>query len=251
MDVAGAGEGWAHFCARPTLWGVLLWGRPGRDGIAGLSRSLLSELVDPAVPHGSLVDARRIEGVDAAAFETLTAYVDEHRDALAKQVQRLALIRPLGMEGAVVAGFFEVLPKPYPVATFESPDEALSWLEHDASIGPELDALYAELAATPAIVSALRAVLADYPPIADAAKRLGMSERTLQRRLRDADTSYQDEVNQARIRAARRLLLDTDTPITTIALEVGCSSPQHFSALFRRLVGQTPSDFRLGGGSGA
>ena len=72
-----------------------------------------------------------------------------------------------------------------------------------------------------------------------------MSERTLQRRLRDADTSYQDQLNQARIRAAQKLLLDTDTPITTIALEVGCSSPQHFSALFRRLVGETPSDYRL------
>ena len=153
------------------------------------------------------------------------------------------------MEGAVVAGFFEVLPKPYPVATFESPTEALDWLAHDPSIATELDALYAELAATPAIVTKLRTVLDDYPSIADAAKRVGMSERTLQRRLRDADTSYQDQLNQARIRAARRLLLDTDTPITTIALEVGCSSPQHFSALFRRLVGKTPSEFRVEGGA--
>lgn len=249
MDVVGSGEGWAHFCARPTLWGVLLWGRSGRDGIAALARSLVEELVDPALPHGSLVDARRIEGVDTGAFETLSSYVDEHRDALATQVQRLALVRPAGMEGAVVAGFFEVLPKPYPVATFASSTEALAWLEEDPAIADELDALYAELAETPPVVNSLRTVLHDYPAIADAAKRLGMSERTLQRRLREAKTSYQEQLNQARIRDAQKLLLDTDTPITAIALEVGCSSPQHFSALFRRLVGQTPSDFRLRRGS--
>jgi len=249
MDLTGAGEGWAHFCARPTLWGVLLWGRPGRDGITALARSLVRELAPPAVPHGSVVDARRIEGGDAGAFEILTGYVDVHRDALANQVERLALVRPAGMEGAVVAGFFEVLSKPYPVATFETLDQALIWLEQEPCVAREIDALYAEVAETPPIVSALRGVLDDYPSIADAAKRLGMSERTLQRRLQRADTSYQEQLNHARIRAARKLLIDTDAPITTIALEVGCSSPQHFSALFRRLVGKTPSDYRLSRGA--
>lgn len=241
-----AGADWVHFCARPTLWGVLLWGRPGRDEVEALARSLRRELEPPAVPHASLVDAHRIEGVDAGAFEALMRYVQDNLEGLASHVQRLAIVRPAGMEGAVVAGFFEVLPKPYPVGLFEDVAEALAWLEIDdaTTIHGELEALYAELAGTPPIVTALREVLDDYPSIGEAAKRLGMSERTLQRRLKEATTSYQEELNAARIRAAQRMLIDSDAPITTIALDVGCSSPQHFSALFRRLVGQTPSAFR-------
>lgn len=243
------GADWVHFCARPTLWGVLLWGRPGRDEVQALTRSLVKELEPPAIAHASLVDAHRIEGVDAGAFEALMGYVQAHRAGLASHVERLAIVRPAGMEGAVVAGFFEVLPKPYPVALFEDVTEALTWLEVDGArqVEAELEALYAELAQTAPIVIALRGVLDDYPPIGDAAKRLGMSERTLQRRLKEAETSYLEELNAARIRAAQGMLLDTDAPITTIALDVGCSSPQHFSALFRRLVGETPSQFRSRG----
>lgn len=196
------------------------------------------------MPHGSLVDARRLDGVDPGAFETLTGYVWKHRAALSEQVVQLALVRPAGMVGAVVAGFFEVMPKPYPVRLFESSREALVWLEHDPAVASELDALYAETAEAPAIVTALRAVVDDYPTIGEAASRLGMSQRTLQRRLRRAETSYQEQMNEARVRAGRGLLLETDLPITTIALEVGCSSPQHFSSLLRRLVGKTPSQFR-------
>ena len=244
-----AGERFAHFCWSHELWGVVLWGRPGRDDVEALVRSLALELAPPAVPHASVVDARRIEGVDAGAFESLMSYVQAHAATLAVQVTRLAILRPDGMEGALVAGFFEVLPKPYPVNVCASLGEALAWLEAtDAATATEAIArLHGDVTALAPIIAALRPLLEaerDGMPIADAAKRLGMSERTLQRRLREAGTSYQDELNAARIDAAKRMLLDSDAPITTIAYDVGCASPQHFSSLFRRLVGVSPSDFR-------
>jgi AraC-like DNA-binding protein len=40
------------------------------------------------------------------------------------------------------------------------------------------------------------------------------------------------------------MLLDSDAPVTTIALEVGCATPQHFAALFRRFYGVSPSAWR-------
>ena len=73
---------------------------------------------------------------------------------------------------------------------------------------------------------------------------LGVSERSLQRQLRQEGTSFRREVDAARIRAARTLLADTDQKITVIALEVGCATLQHFSALFRRMTGETPSEWR-------
>jgi len=40
------------------------------------------------------------------------------------------------------------------------------------------------------------------------------------------------------------MLADTNEPLTNIALEVGCASLQHFSALFRKHVGEAPSSWR-------
>jgi AraC-like DNA-binding protein len=244
-----SGEGWLHFCATAELWGVVLWGRPRAEATTGLVRSLACELMAPAVPHVSLVDTRAVDGVDTGAFDGLVTYVQRSHEALADQVRRLALVRGAGLEGAVVAGFFEVLPRPYPVAVFDAVSEALDWLavDHPAGFDDDLEAVVAELRHTPPVVSALGAHLESHlegPAIAVAAKELGMSERTLQRRLKEANTSFVDQVAQVRVRVAKRLLLDSDTALTAIALDVGCSSPQHFSAMFRKLCGESPSTWR-------
>ena len=49
---------------------------------------------------------------------------------------------------------------------------------------------------------------------------------------------------QTRIRRARGMLESTDTPITEMAIELGFSSSQHFAVAFRRLTGESPTDFR-------
>jgi AraC-like DNA-binding protein len=242
-----AGATFAHFCATPVLWGVVLWGRPQSDDMAALVRSLELELADTAEMHLSIVDARRLDGVDVTAFSMLDSYVRGNQDALSRKVARLALLRPDGMTGAVVAGFFDVLPRPYPVELFASPEEAAPWLELELDALNVLGSVYAAASGAPPVVTAIRTVLDQQLTninIATAARAMGMSERTLQRRLRGADTSFLDELNRARIRAAQKLLLDSDEPVTTIALEVGCATPQHFSTLFRKLTGMTPSGWR-------
>ena len=77
-----------------------------------------------------------------------------------------------------------------------------------------------------------------------AARRLGLSERTLQRRLDEERTSWKEEVRAARVERAKILLTDTDAKISAIAAEVGCATSQSFSALFRRSTGHTPGEFR-------
>jgi len=241
-----AGETFVHFCASPRLWGLILWGRPDFQHAEQLGRSLVLELAPPAQPHSSIIDASRVQGGDPRAFVAAEAYLRRNAAALSAQVTKLAVLRPSGLDGALVAGAYDVLPRPYPVQVFQDPGEALAWLgaELDAS---ELARMYAEASSTPTELGALRALLdanLEGMPLAQTAKRLGMSERTLQRKLNDAGTTFKEELADARIRAARRLLVDSEAALTTIALEVGCGSLQYFSALFRRRTGLTPSAFR-------
>ena len=51
-------------------------------------------------------------------------------------------------------------------------------------------------------------------------------------------------LHAARIRAAQTLLADTERKITSIALKVGYATLQHFSTVFRRSTGETPSAWR-------
>ncbi len=246
------GDSYLHFCAAPELWGVLLWGRPNLDVALALGRSLVIELDRPAVPHVSIVDTSCLEGADVGAFEALDAYVRANFEQLAAQVLRLALVRPSGMEGALVAGFFEVMPRPYPVQVFEDRGSAVQWalegLELDAEqIARTIGELHELGLGKPAIVRELEGYLESNlakASVADASKTLGLSERTLQRRLSEAGTTFVDALSATRIRVAQRLMLDSAAPLTRIALDVGCASLQHFSALFRKKVGQAPSAWR-------
>jgi len=242
------GPGFVWFCPHPRLCGFAVWGRPAAADMEALGRLLEVELGPPLPPHGSLVDASRLEGVDARAFASLAAYVGGHFAALSRQVTRLALVRPAGLVGATVAGFFQVLERPYPVELFDEVAAALAWLDAgDPGFAAELDEVVAAASGVAPLVVALRRLLdhrpADAEPAA-AARALGLSVRSFQRRLAEAGTTFQAERGAAQVRAAQRLLLDSDASLTEVALEVGCASPQHFSGLFRRLVGESPSAWR-------
>lgn len=73
-----------------------------------------------------------------------------------------------------------------------------------------------------------------------------LSPYHFQRMFRQAFSSTPMQFLQARrLRAARRLLADTDRPITAICFDVGFESLGSFSWLFRREFGLSPRAFRL------
>jgi AraC-like DNA-binding protein len=257
-----SGGRFVHFCAAPDLWGVILWGRPNEADAIELGRSLVLELDPPAVPHGSVIDASRLEGGDPRAFLAADRYMRKWSEKLRVAVQRLAMIRPSGIGGAIVAGAYEVMPKPYPVSVFEDPLRAFGWLRSSAGEPAELakmlEDLHGAVSGTPPIVRSLQAYLEAHlqtAALGEAASKLGTSERSLQRKLAEANTNFQDELGAARVRVAKRLLLENDVELTTVALEVGCASLQHFSGLFRRQTGESPTAWKRriaerGAGSG-
>ena len=245
-----AGENFLHWSASMELCGFILWGKPGEAQIQRLTRVLDVELA-PAVPHMSLVDARRVEAPDANGLTVLVKYMRPRISSFAQTVKRQALLRPDGLTGAVVSGFYGLVSPGYPTRAFAEPEEALTWLGQPApkarALLGELDALVTETMGQSPLIAQLHRVLRSRLSevhLAEVARDMGMSERTLQRRLREAGTSFQAELNTVQVRTAQALLLESDAKLTAVAVEVGCASLQHFSGLFRKLTGESPSAWR-------
>jgi AraC-like DNA-binding protein len=237
-----------HFVAsHGALSGVVMWGEPTE---ADVSRMLAVTLgvVRVVGPRVALLDARGIGRVDPFSFRALTRYAQEHASRIARRITRLAVVHAQDVAGAVAAGFFRVVRLPVPSETFTDVKPALDWLgrAQDAPLLAEVDGLSAKARALPAEVRQLAALLEADPraTLAGAAASLAISKRTLQRMLAEHGTSFRGELDAARVRTAQRLLIESSERIARVAIEVGCSSPQQLSGLFRRVVGESPREWR-------
>ncbi len=82
------------------------------------------------------------------------------------------------------------------------------------------------------------------PSLGAIARRLGASPRTLQRRLRDEETSHQELLDETRRALALRYVARRDVSLAEIAYLLGYSEPAAFHRAFRRWTGETPGAFR-------
>ena len=74
--------------------------------------------------------------------------------------------------------------------------------------------------------------------ISDVAIHLGMSGRTLQRRLSDRGYTFQTLVDESRRQLAKRLLQQTDYSLAEVAFMTGYSEQSAFTRAFKRWAGQ-------------
>jgi AraC-like DNA-binding protein len=86
--------------------------------------------------------------------------------------------------------------------------------------------------------------LPEVPEMPAAASAMGMSERSLRRRLEDEGSSYSQLVEEAKLDLARELLAARERPIKQVALELGFADVSSFHRAFKRWTGQTPAEFR-------
>lgn len=82
------------------------------------------------------------------------------------------------------------------------------------------------------------------PTLGYVAAQLGMSSRTLQRRLSEAGLAYQDLVTEARQNLGTQLLSRTDYALAEIAFLTGFSDQSTFTRAFKRWTGLTPASYR-------
>lgn len=76
------------------------------------------------------------------------------------------------------------------------------------------------------------------------AERLGVSERTLDRRLSEAGVSWQVLLDGTRQQLAREYLADPSLRIAEISRRLGFSDARSFQRRFKNWTGMTPSSFR-------
>jgi AraC-like DNA-binding protein len=80
--------------------------------------------------------------------------------------------------------------------------------------------------------------------LAEVARELGLSERTLHRRLRDEGSSFRAVKDQLRRSLALDQLEQTRKPIADIAADLGYSEPSAFFRAFHGWTGEAPSEHR-------
>ncbi|HKK79333.1 MAG TPA: AraC family transcriptional regulator ligand-binding domain-containing protein [Phaeodactylibacter sp.] len=78
------------------------------------------------------------------------------------------------------------------------------------------------------------------PSIVQIGEYMGMSSRTLTRRLSESGVSYRELVRQTQEKAARELLQSTADSISEIAFQTGFSEQSAFSRAFKRWTGHSP-----------
>jgi len=82
------------------------------------------------------------------------------------------------------------------------------------------------------------------PSIAEISEHMGMSNRTLTRRLAENGLSFRDLIQRTQETVSKRLIKETDRSIAEIAFETGFSEQSAFNRAFKRWTNQSPLEFR-------
>ena len=82
------------------------------------------------------------------------------------------------------------------------------------------------------------------PKLSQVARKVALSPRTLQRRLREYDADFKRLVDDTRRRFALHYLKDPNNTLTEVAYLLGYSEVSAFNRAFRRWTGETPLAYR-------
>ncbi len=100
------------------------------------------------------------------------------------------------------------------------------------------------------IMEAMYYIEKNYPEsikLSDVAARVGFSEGHFSRLFSSqVGTSFSSYLINIRLRHAKELLINTDLPVSEVALQTGFGSGDYLSASFSKYVGVSPSAFRSG-----
>lgn len=88
--------------------------------------------------------------------------------------------------------------------------------------------------------------LGNEPSIVTTASKLGVTERTLRRRLAEEGTSFRNILVEARLAIGHELLSTAKLDVSTVAYRTGYSEPSSFVRAFSQHYGYSPGKIKLG-----
>lgn len=86
--------------------------------------------------------------------------------------------------------------------------------------------------------------LENLPSPENLASELGITYRTLRRRLKQEGTGYQSVVNKVKFEYAKDLIINSNLSFSAISDKLGFTEPGNFTHAFKRWSGQTPRDYQ-------
>ncbi len=251
---AFTGEGRRYFAGRCFCYwqdgrralGTLMFGAPRESDIAEMIPFWDIGTKAVFAGHSSFVDGRDLEAVDVLALKRLLHYVMARGSAWGPNIARQAILHPGGLVGVMVAGALHVARPPNPFQTFAGDAAAAFEYAGVRDLLAEVEAVRRDVTGAPEILREVRSLLRSDWGLSSArlARAMGLSERTLQRRLEAAGSSLRAERNRELSRVLEELLAGTELDLDAIAAQVGLTSASHLVRHFRATHGVTPGEWR-------
>ncbi len=236
----------AFWQSRRRVHGTIMWGRPTEGDVVEMCNAWDAHLQLETGPDPALADIRGLESIDVLAFQRLLRTFGEKHASWSQRTGPQAILHGGGLPGAAILGALQLAGPGFRLAAFDAQRAALDWLGVP-SVDVDLRALRSSLLDAPDVVRRVRAAMDEAGPtisLGVLARRLGLSVRSLQRHLAEADTSLRQERARHLVSRAERLLEGTELDLSAIAAELGMRSASHLVDLFRSARGVTPGAFR-------
>ena len=188
----------------------------------------------------------------------LAFFVQFARLATRERIVPQAVTSPIDLPGnKQLSNFFGIAPARSKKVSvrFSSIDAARPFVSENPRMWdffePGLKERLAELDSGASTAERIRSVLLESLPtgrsaVADTARRLAMSTRTLQRRLTAEGTSYQEVLDGVREELAMHYLKNSSLPSAQISFLLGFKDPNSFFRAFQSWSGSTPEAVRSG-----
>ena len=148
---------------------------------------------------------------------------------------------------------------PQNVLVFDQADLQRPFVTHNADVlaivAPQLEAelaqQLAQLSLSDQVKATLKKTLAGQrPELRAVARELGVSTRTLQRRLSDERITFQQLIAEARRELARHYLQHSSLELNETAYLLGYEDPNSFFRAFQQWEGTSPGEWRAASGHG-
>jgi AraC-like DNA-binding protein len=177
------------------------------------------------------------------------------RQATREAIKPILVMTQTQLTDTAYVDFFGLIPKKGKTnrISFLKTDAQRSFLTENESMWkffePNLQQRLAELDTDASSAGRVRSALLELLPsgqssIENVVKKLGVSKRTLQRRLSDESTTFQKELNQIREGLARHYFKNSNMSSAEVSFLIGIDDPNSFVRAFHLWTGKTPERVR-------